>query len=60
VDVSQAAQVDSWIKGTVAEFQRLDGAANIAGIAGGDGQITEAIVSKIGGAESILEPKLML
>jgi NAD(P)-dependent dehydrogenase (short-subunit alcohol dehydrogenase family) len=44
VDVSNAEQVDSWIKDTVAKLGRLDGAANIAGIASGDGQSTEAIV----------------
>ncbi len=46
VDVSDAQQVDSWIKDTVSLFGKLDGAANIAGIAGGDGQTTEAIVRK--------------
>jgi len=45
VDVSKAQQVESWIKDTVSVFGKLDGAANIAGIAGGDGQSTEAIVS---------------
>ncbi|KAI1613899.1 putative short chain dehydrogenase/ reductase [Exophiala viscosa] len=43
VDVSNAQQVESWIKDTVSAFGKLDGAANIAGIAGGDGQSTEAI-----------------
>jgi NAD(P)-dependent dehydrogenase (short-subunit alcohol dehydrogenase family) len=45
VDVSNAQQVDSWVKDTVSLFGKLDGAANIAGIAGGDGQTTENIVS---------------
>ncbi|OAL25787.1 hypothetical protein AYO20_10342 [Fonsecaea nubica] len=43
VDASNAEQVDSWLKDTVKRFERLDGAANIAGIAGGDGQSTESI-----------------
>lgn len=34
VDVSKRAEVDSWIEGIVAEFGRLDGAANIAGVIG--------------------------
>jgi NAD(P)-dependent dehydrogenase (short-subunit alcohol dehydrogenase family) len=34
VDVSDRAQVDSWIEGIVAQFGRLDGAANVAGIIG--------------------------
>ncbi|KAK5264003.1 hypothetical protein LTR40_014601, partial [Exophiala xenobiotica] len=33
VDVSNAQQVDSWVKDTVSLFGKLDGAANIAGIA---------------------------
>ncbi len=44
VDVSNVEQVNSWIQETVAVFGKLDGAANIAGIASGDGQTTEAIV----------------
>lgn len=44
VDVGNIEQVNSWIKDTIDVFGRLDGAANIAGIAGGDGQATEAIV----------------
>ncbi|KAK5361704.1 hypothetical protein LTR20_009284 [Exophiala xenobiotica] len=43
VDVSNAQQVDSWVIDTVSLFGKLDGAANIAGIAGGDGQTTENI-----------------
>ena len=34
VDVSQRSQVDAWIAGIVAQFGRLDGAANIAGVIG--------------------------
>lgn len=45
VDVSNREQVDSWISDILADFGRLDGAANVAGIAIGDGQITESIVS---------------
>lgn len=44
VDVSNAEQVDSWINATIERFPRLDGAANIAGIALGEGEITESIV----------------
>ncbi|KIW13755.1 hypothetical protein PV08_08946 [Exophiala spinifera] len=43
VDVSNAEQVHVWLKDTMEIFQRLDGAANIAGMAGGDGQSTESI-----------------
>ena len=45
VDVGKRDQVDSWIDTVVTEFGRLDGAANIAGIADGDGETTENIVS---------------
>ena len=34
VDVSIKEQVESWIKGIVQQFGRLDGAANIAGVVG--------------------------
>lgn len=44
VDVSDTNQVNSWLDSVITHFGRLDGAANVAGIAGGDGQITEAIV----------------
>ncbi|KIV91541.1 hypothetical protein PV10_06070 [Exophiala mesophila] len=43
VDVSDTKQVDSWLDRVITHFGKLDGAANVAGIAGGDGQITEAI-----------------
>lgn len=33
VDVRKPEQVDAWIEATVAVFGRLDGAANIAGVA---------------------------
>lgn len=33
VDVRKPEQVDAWIEATVATFGRLDGAANIAGVA---------------------------
>lgn len=37
-----------WIEDTYSEFGRLDGAANVAGVAGGDGDTTiENIVSQI-------------
>lgn len=45
-DVSNVEQVNSWIESTIKRFGRLDGAANIAGIALGDGQATENTVSK--------------
>lgn len=45
VDVSNSENVNSWIVDHVKELGRLDGAANVAGIALGDGQITESIVS---------------
>lgn len=34
LDVRSAPQVDSWIKATTTHFGRLDGAANMAGVAG--------------------------
>lgn len=34
VDVSVKEQVETWIKGIVEQFGRLDGAANIAGVVG--------------------------
>ncbi|OCK81381.1 putative short chain dehydrogenase/ reductase [Lepidopterella palustris CBS 459.81] len=40
LDVSDADAVSSWIADTVSEFGKLDGAANVAGIAGGDGTTT--------------------
>jgi NAD(P)-dependent dehydrogenase (short-subunit alcohol dehydrogenase family) len=42
--VRQQAQVEAWIKDTVAEFGRLDGAANVAGIAGGESSTTCATI----------------
>ncbi|KAJ5982938.1 short chain dehydrogenase/ reductase [Penicillium waksmanii] len=40
VDVSRYDQVEQWIQYTIDEFGRLDGAANVAGIAGGSGNTT--------------------
>jgi len=40
VDVSKYDQVEQWIQYTIEEFGRLDGAANVAGIAGGTGNTT--------------------
>ncbi|CAJ2507972.1 Uu.00g091580.m01.CDS01 [Anthostomella pinea] len=34
VDISQRAEVDTWIDGIVNEYGRLDGAANVAGVIG--------------------------
>ncbi|OAG36428.1 hypothetical protein AYO21_09413 [Fonsecaea monophora] len=45
VDVANTDEVDQWIRDVVGDHGRLDGAANVAGIAGGEGQITEEIVS---------------
>jgi len=48
VDVSVPKQVEQWIKDVVNKFGRLDGAANVAGVAGGDGStVTETIVSRL-------------
>jgi NAD(P)-dependent dehydrogenase (short-subunit alcohol dehydrogenase family) len=44
LDVSKYEEVNQWIENTVKEFGRLDGAANVAGIAGGDGNTTVATV----------------
>lgn len=47
VDVSNPDQVDKWIADTISVFGRLDGAANVAGIAAGDGDTTcQTIVSR--------------
>ncbi|KAF2492583.1 putative short chain dehydrogenase/ reductase [Lophium mytilinum] len=40
VDVSKPDQVETWIEDTVRVFGRLDGAANVAGIAAGKGDTT--------------------
>ncbi|KAI1859606.1 uncharacterized protein JN550_011914 [Neoarthrinium moseri] len=47
VDVSDAAQVEEWIQTTVKHFGRLDGAANVAGIAGGTGETTCETIDEI-------------
>ena len=45
VNVGNVEQVTRWVEDTYAEFGRLDGAANVAGVAGGDGDATvETIV----------------
>ncbi|KAK1487566.1 short-chain dehydrogenase [Colletotrichum cuscutae] len=45
VDVRQDHEVKSWIQESFAKFGRLDGAANVAGVAGGTGStIIETIV----------------
>ena len=44
VDVAKVEEVDSWIDEILKDHGRLDGAANVAGIAGGEGQVTEDIV----------------
>ncbi|KAH8901196.1 putative short chain dehydrogenase/ reductase [Thozetella sp. PMI_491] len=46
VDVSNFQQVDTWIAETIEEFGHLDGAANVAGIAGGDGDTTCATINQ--------------
>ncbi|KAG5756130.1 hypothetical protein H9Q69_003979 [Fusarium xylarioides] len=45
-DVRSQQQVQNWIDSTVADFRRLDGAANIAGIAGGEGDTTCATIEE--------------
>jgi len=44
VNVSKADDVSSWIKEAYKHFGRLDGAANVAGVAGGDGTTTVATI----------------
>ena len=44
VDVSQSHEIEEWVQATVKEFGRLDGAANVAGLAGGDGETTCATI----------------
>jgi NAD(P)-dependent dehydrogenase (short-subunit alcohol dehydrogenase family) len=43
--VSKVDEVDTWIDEVVRDHGRLDGAANVAGVAGGQGQLTEDVVS---------------
>jgi len=49
VDVSNDTEVRVWIDETVTEFGKLDGAANVAGVAAGEdgGSTVETMVSKI-------------
>lgn len=48
IDVRVIADVNHWIEDTFTEFGRLDGAANVAGVAGGDGDTTvETIVRRV-------------
>lgn len=44
VNVGSADEVNTWIEDTFRHFKRLDGAANVAGVAGGDGTTTVATV----------------
>lgn len=44
VDVSKDEEVVAWTSEVLSEFGRLDGAANVAGIAGGDGETTCATI----------------
>lgn len=44
VDVSKPHEIEAWVQTTVHEFGRLDGAANVAGLAGGDGETTCATI----------------
>lgn len=48
VDVRKAEEVTSWIKDTVTEFGKLDGAANVAGVAAAEdgGSTVETMVQK--------------
>jgi len=48
VDVRKADEVETWIQNAINTFGRLDGAANIAGIAGGSSDTTvQTLVSKV-------------
>lgn len=42
----KATDVDQWIEETVTRFGKLDGAANVAGLAGGDGSNVGSLVRK--------------
>ncbi|KAJ6011556.1 short chain dehydrogenase/ reductase [Penicillium sp. IBT 35674x] len=44
VDASKSDQIEDWIAATIRDFGRLDGAANVAGIAEGDGETTCATI----------------
>ncbi|KAB5563449.1 putative short chain dehydrogenase/ reductase [Coniochaeta sp. 2T2.1] len=46
VDVAKVDEVDAWINEVVQDHGRLDGAANVAGMAGGEGQLTEDVVQR--------------
>ncbi|KAL1858071.1 hypothetical protein VTK73DRAFT_7968 [Phialemonium thermophilum] len=46
LDVSNDEATRQWIENTVTEFGRLDGCANVAGIAGGDGGTTTATINQ--------------
>jgi NAD(P)-dependent dehydrogenase (short-subunit alcohol dehydrogenase family) len=42
IDVRDASQVENWVKQTIQTFGKLDGAANVAGVAAGHGNHTVA------------------
>ncbi|POR38191.1 Short chain dehydrogenase/reductase family oxidoreductase, putative [Tolypocladium paradoxum] len=46
VDVSDSKRVEDWVTAVVKDFGRLDGAANVAGIAGGEGETTCATIKQ--------------
>ncbi|KAK5047272.1 hypothetical protein LTR84_006794 [Exophiala bonariae] len=46
VDVAKIEEVNSWINEVMQDHGKLDGAANVAGLAGGSGQETEDIVQQ--------------
>lgn len=46
MDVSKDEEVKTWIDDSVRTFGRLDGCANVAGIAGGDGNTTTATIAR--------------
>jgi NAD(P)-dependent dehydrogenase (short-subunit alcohol dehydrogenase family) len=48
MDVSNSEEVEQWVQNAVRQFGRLDGAANIAGIAGGTGDTTYATIVSLG------------
>ncbi|KAK7203730.1 putative short chain dehydrogenase/ reductase [Myxozyma melibiosi] len=46
LDVSKISEIEAWIDASVKEFGQLDGAANVAGLAGGDGNTTVATLDQ--------------
>ena len=59
VDVAIAAQVDAWVESIVAEFGRLDGAANIAGLCRGNPETDSSNIVGRPGAPKALSLQLI-